>query len=216
LTTKGIIFDLDGTLVDTLDDLTDSMNYALKTLGFPPQPPQECRKMIGNGLTKFAERAIGVENSGQRDRLLEVMTGHYRGNCLNKTRVYEGLGEVIKVLQGRGLRLSMLTNKNQEPAEVIVRHFFGANTFNPIIGYAAGRAVKPEPGGVLEILKAWGVGTEEVVLVGDSEVDAATAVRAKVRFWGCQWGFRSREQLVAAGAKVLIEKPGEILEYLDS
>ena len=170
--------------------------------------------MIGNGLTKFAERAIGVENLGLRDRLLEVMTGHYRGNCLNKTRVYEGLGEVVKVLQERGLHLSSLTNKNQKPAERIVRHFFGADTFDPIVGYVAGRAVKPEPGGVFEILKVWEMGTEDVILVGDSEVDAATAARARVRFLGCEWGFRGREQLLAAGAEALITRPSEILEYL--
>lgn len=208
-----MIFDLDGTLVDTLDDLTDSMNYALKTLGFPPRPPLECREMIGNGLTKFAERAIGTGDMSRRDTLLEVMTAHYLKNCLNKTRPYGDLSDIICRLKNDGIRLAVLTNKNQTPAEIIVKHYFGADTFSPIIGYAPGRAAKPDPEGVVEILKAWGLPAADVALVGDSEADAQTAAAANIRFIACEWGFRSREQLLEAGAKVLLQTPTEILKW---
>lgn len=213
---KGIIFDLDGTLVDTLDDLTDSMNYGLKTLGFETRRPEECRTMIGNGLTKFAECALGKENQTQRDRLLEIMTTHYRRNCLNKTRIYKGLLEVVNVLRERGIRLAVLTNKNQYPAEKIVNHFFGQDVFYPIIGFLPGRAVKPEPCGVFETLGLWGLGSQDVVLAGDSEIDAQTAKRANIGFLACEWGFRRRQVLIDAGAKVLIQKPEEILMYLET
>lgn len=212
---RGLLFDLDGTLVDTLDDLTDSMNYGLSALGFPEHSPEVCREMIGHGLAVFAERALGPAGAGQRERLLEVMAAHYRGNCLNRTRVYEGLGDVVNLFYEKGIRLGVLTNKNQQPAEMIVRHYFGADIFDPIVGYAAGRAAKPDPGGVFEILDVWGMRPDEVILVGDSEADAETAARANVRFIGCAWGFRSREQLVSAGTKVLIGRPKEMLDYVD-
>jgi len=212
---KGVIFDLDGTLVDTLDDLTDSMNVGLASLGCEIRRPGECRKMIGNGLNQFAERALGPENVKQRDRLIERMKAHYRTHCCDKTRPYDGLPEVIAALRERNVRLAVLTNKNQEPSEIIVRHYFGDEVFSPIIGCAPGRAVKPEPEGIFEILKAWGLAASEVVLVGDSETDAETAANARIGFIGCLWGFRSRQQLVDAGATVLIDRPSQILECLD-
>lgn len=212
LATKGIIFDLDGTLVDTLDDLTDSMNYALKTLGFPTHRPEICRKMIGNGLTKFAERALGAEGLAHIGRLLDVMTAHYLDHCLRKTRPYPGLSDVILELRQRGILLGVLTNKNQKPAEKIANFFFGTGTFDPIIGYQAGQKTKPDPDGVQRILEAWGLTTEEVILVGDSEVDIQTAAAAGVLAVGVAWGFRSREELRLAGADKIIEHSGQILD----
>lgn len=216
LAVKGIIFDLDGTLVDTLDDLTDSMNFGLLKLGFPARSADECREMIGHGLTNFAEEALGTADRGSRDKLLEVMTAHYRENCLRKTRVYDGVGYVVKVLKNKGIRLGVLTNKNQEPAEAIVRHYFGANLFEPVAGYAPGRAVKPEPGGVFEILEAWQLGADEAVLAGDSEADVKVAAAARVQFLGCEWGFRSRKELVEAGAERVISRPEEILDFFNA
>ena len=212
---KGVIFDLDGTLVDTLDDLTDSMNAALAALGCAPRQSDECREMIGDGLTKFAERALGHDNAAQRDRLIERMKAHYRTHCCDKTRPYDGMPEVIAALRQRGILLAVLTNKNQEPSEIIVRHYFGDEMFSPVVGHAPGRAVKPDPQGVFEILKAWGVPASDVRLVGDSEADAETAVNAGIGFIGCEWGFRSPQQLVDAGAKLLIDRPGRIVECLD-
>lgn len=213
---RGMIFDLDGTLVDTLDDLTDSMNVGLASIGCATRRPDECRQMIGNGLTKFAERAIGPENVAQRDRLIERMKAHYRTHCCDKTRPYDGMPEVITALRQRNVRLAVLTNKNQEPSDAILRHYFGDDVFSPIIGYAPGRAVKPAPEGVIEILKAWGLPASEVVLGGDSETDAETAANAGIGFIGCVWGFRSRQQLVDAGATEVIDRPSQILECLDA
>lgn len=215
LTIKGMIFDLDGTLVDTLDDLTNSMNFALDGLGFEVRPREECRKMIGHGLNTFAERALGAENLSSRDRLLEVMTVHYRNNCLYLTRPYPGLEEVIVQLNRQGIRLGILTNKNQEPAEKITNHFFGIGMFDPILGCKQGRKFKPDPNGIHEILNTWQLTASEVVLIGDSEVDIQTATAAGVLAVGAAWGFRSRNELVQAGADKIIEHPTQILRLLD-
>ena len=214
MTTEGIIFDLDGTLVDTLDDLTDSMNYALKTLGFPTHQPEICRTMIGNGLTKFAERALGVEGLAYTGKLLDVMTTHYLDNCLRQTRPYPGLSEVISELRQRRILLGVLTNKNQKPAEKIVNFLFGAGTFDPIIGYQAGQKTKPDPEGIVDILNSWSLSCTQVIMIGDSEVDVQTALAAKIQAVGTSWGFRSREELSLAGADKIIDNPSQILDLL--
>lgn len=211
---KGVVFDLDGTLVDTLDDLTDSMNYALKNLDLPTHSPEMCRQMIGNGLNKFAERALGNKNRGKRDKLLEEMTAHYRMNCLLKTKPYSGLSGIVLFLKKKGIRLAILTNKNQEPAEKIVNFYFGPDVFNPIIGYKPGRTVKPDPEGIIDILNRWSLSCTQVVMIGDSEVDVQTALAAKIQAVGTSWGFRSREELSMAGADKIIDNPSQILDLL--
>jgi phosphoglycolate phosphatase len=212
---KGVIFDLDGTLVDTLDDLTDSMNAALTQLGRPARSPQECRAMIGHGLRKFAERALGEGHTHLTDALVERMVDDYRDHCLLKTTTYDGMKEAIAALRRRQLRLAVLTNKNQAPAEVISRYYFGYDTFDPIVGAAPGRAVKPDPRTTLQILHQWKLDADEVAFVGDSEADVQTAMAAGVRCIACEWGFRSREQLLQAGAHILIAQPAQILDHID-
>ena len=211
--TKGIIFDLDGTLVDTLDDLTDSMNAALMQLGRPVRSQDECRAMIGHGLHKFAEGALGAEHVQLADALMTRMVDYYKDHCLLKTTVYPGVEEAIETLLGRGVRLAVLTNKNQASAEVITRHYFG-DAFDPIVGAADGRKVKPDPQTTLDIIKDWGLAADEVLFVGDSEADVQTAINAGVRCLACQWGFRSKDQLVEAGAEILIQQPRQILEFV--
>ncbi|MDH4203737.1 MAG: HAD family hydrolase [Phycisphaerae bacterium] len=211
---KGIIFDLDGTLVNTLDDLTDSMNAALTQLGRPARSPEECRAMIGHGLHTFAERALGKEQIHLTDTLAERMVDYYRDHCLLKTTAYDGMEELIAALRKRRVRLAVLTNKNQAPAEVISRHYFGGNTFDPIVGAAPGRAAKPDPQTTLEILRQWKLDADEVMFVGDSEADVQTAMAAGVRCIACEWGFRSREQLLRAGANILIRQPAQILDHI--
>lgn len=212
---KGVIFDLDGTLVDTLDDLTDSMNAALAQLGRPARSPAECRAMIGHGLHTFAERALGEGHTHLTDALVTRMVEYYRDHCLLKTTAYDGMTEAITALRQRRIRLAVLTNKNQEPAEVISRHFFGADTFEPIVGAMPGRAAKPDPRTTLRILRQWKLEANEVAFVGDSEADVRTAIAAGVRCIACQWGFRSRRQLLAAGAHILIQRPAQILDHID-
>ena len=152
---KGIIFDLDGTLLDTLGDLTASMNYGLSRLGCPTRRREECRRMIGNGLTKFAERALPENRKDLRDELLKIMVAHYQQHCLVETAPYKGISDVVEALRDKGIRLAVLTNKNQKPAELIIKHFWGEGIFDPVVGICEGRKVKPEPESTLEILEQW-------------------------------------------------------------
>lgn len=214
MTYKGVIFDLDGTLIDTLDDLTDSMNFGLVQIECPVRSRTECRQMVGDGLLKFAERALPEGRKDLRDRLTEIMVEHYREHCLIKTTPFTGIVEVVEQLRQKGIRLAVLTNKNQKPAEAIVKHFFGDGFFDTVIGIHEGRKVKPDPSSTHEILRQWDLSAEQAVFVGDSEVDIQTARAAGVLCVGCEWGFRDREHLLAAGAEILIRRPEQILEII--
>ena len=211
---RGIIFDLDGTLINTLGDLTDAMNHSLAQLGCPLRTQKECRRMIGNGLAKFAERALPENCKHLRDNLQNIMVSHYQQHCLIKTAPYEEIEEIVRLLGNKGVRLAVLTNKNQEPAEAIVRHFWDDGVFDPVIGICCGRKIKPDPQITLEILEQWQLAASEVIFVGDSEVDMQTANAAGVTPVGCEWGFRNKEQLQTAGAEILIQNPLQLLDIL--
>jgi phosphoglycolate phosphatase len=213
LFTKGLLFDLDGTLVDTLADLTDSMNAALTQLGRPARSADQCRQMIGYGLQRFAQEALGPEYMDLTDELMSRMVDYYKDHCVIKTKPYPGMEKVIAALLQKGLRLAVLTNKNQAPSETIIRHFFD-DAFNPVVGAAAGREVKPDPQSTLDIITGWGLQKGEVLLVGDSETDIRTAAGVGLRCIACEWGFRTPDQLRQAGAQTLIRRPEQILDLL--
>lgn len=211
---KGIIFDLDGTLINTLDDLTNSMNHALSELDCPPRTLDECRRFIGSGLKLYAERALPEKRNYLRDELLEIMVDHYKDHCLIRTAPYPGIPEVVQELKRCNIYMAVLTNKNQAPAESIIKHFFDDEIFNPVMGVCDDRKVKPDPDGTLEILRLWDLDVSEVIFVGDSDVDIQTALNIGIVSVGCEWGFRDRDQLIKAGADILISHPLQILDLV--
>ena len=211
-TIQAVLFDLDGTLVDTLGDLADATNEALRRRGFPEYPEEQYRQMVGNGARRLIERALGErctpELTGQ---LLADFVRIYDEGCLRRTAPYPGIPEAVTALKERGLRLAVVTNKPEEQADKIVRHFFGPHVFTCVVGGRPGRVAKPDPAAALEVLAALGVPPAAALFVGDSDVDMQTAHNAGMRSAGAVWGFRGEEELRRAGAGILLRKPVEIV-----
>jgi phosphoglycolate phosphatase len=208
---KGVIFDLDGTLVDTLADLAGAMNYGLEELGEPTHSIEACRRMIGNGISKFTERALSDDKQHLHGELLELMKARYLTNCFDNSVLYDGILDAVKDLRSVGVQIAVATNKNADAARLIVEHFFGVGTFEEIFGVVGDKWVKPDPAGTYEIMRRMGLAKEDCMLVGDSDVDIATGINAGIKPVGVTWGFRSRDELVSAGAVTIIDSPGEIL-----
>lgn len=208
---KAIIFDLDGTLADTAADLANAMNFALEKFGQQTHSVEACKQMIGDGLKMFAQRALRKDRQDLRDDVLGAMKGRYRDKCFECSRLYDGVFEVVNKLRAGGIRLAVLTNKDQEDAERIVEHFFGTETFEYVVGVVGGRGVKPDIGGAMQIVESMGLECEDFLLVGDSTVDIETGAAAGIRSVGVSWGFRRRDELAEAGAEIIIDRPAEIL-----
>jgi len=211
---KAIIFDLDGTVVDTLADLAGAMNWALVQLGENVHGLEACRKMIGNGIVMYAKRALASDKQHLLGELLELMKARYSEHCFVKSRVYPGINELIVKLRQMGIRLAVATNKEHDDAVKIVEHFFGVSAFEVISGVRQNGPVKPDPAFAKAIMSKMALAGDDFVVVGDSEVDIATAKSAQMLSVGVTWGFRSREELAAAGADIIIDKPGEIFDLL--
>ncbi len=211
---RAVIFDLDGTLVDTLDDLTAAMNAALGHFSLPGHSAQACKMMIGSGARRFAERALPADQQDLAGEVLGLMRESYRDNCFKYSRLYDGMGEVVLQLRQMGVRLAVLTNKDEVVAGRIIEHFFGSGAFESVIGAVEGRRIKPDPGTTVGIVESMGLISEDFLFVGDSAVDIETALAAGVLPVGAAWGFRERDELGAAGADIIIDSPGEILDLV--
>ncbi|MBN1456864.1 MAG: HAD family hydrolase [Sedimentisphaerales bacterium] len=211
---KAVIFDLDGTIVNTLIDLANAMNYGLDRLKQPTHTVQKCMLMIGDGVSTFAKRALKENCQELHQELLEIMKQRYRETFLKKAFVYDGIGEVVETLRKARIDLAVLTNKDQDIAELMVEHFFGKGTFWHIAGVTNNKPIKPDPGETLKIVKSSGFLSKDFLLVGDSPVDIETAKAANICSVGAGWGFRGSEQLKAAKADHVIDKPLEILDLM--
>lgn len=211
---KAIIFDLDGTLVDTLDDLTDAMNQALTHCGQPGRTREECREMIGRGLPEFAKSALPLEAGHLKDMLLLKMREVYLQICLNRTKPYDGIREVLSACQKQGIRLGVLSNKAHDLTVRISEHYFGKGTFCQILGQKENIKPKPDPEPIYLLLEKMELKPAEVLYVGDSEVDVQTAHNAGVDCIAAGWGFRSIEVLQQAGAEKIVYSPLELLGYV--
>ena len=211
---KAILFDLDGTLVDTAADLANAMNFALQRFGQPAHSVEACKQMIGNGVKRFAERALAQDVQHLRDEVLSVMRARYHDKCLEHSRLYDGIFDTVKKLREKGLRLAVVTNKGQVDAERIVEHFFGADTFECVVGVVGNMPVKPDTAGTIKIVESMGLSCEDFLFVGDGEVDVRTAASAQIRSVGASWGFRGRDELVEAKADIIIDSPAEILDLV--
>ena len=213
-----LIFDLDGTLINTIDDLGQACNHALSACGFPTHKIEDYPRLVGNGINKLIERALPEEHRNEATmlRLREHFVPFYDQHNCDLTRPYDGIPELLQTLKAAGHTLAVASNKYQAATEKIVAHFF-PNTFDVVLGERAGIPRKPDPQIVYDILSTLNskLSTLNCLYIGDSLVDAATAKAANLPFVACAWGFCTEEQLRSADVQHLIHHPVEILSFVD-
>ncbi len=209
----NFIFDLDGTLLNTINDLAASTNYALRSAGMPEHSVDDVRRFVGNGVKKLMERAIpdGLNNP-DFDETYATFRKHYLKHSLDTTKPYDGIPEVLAELKRRGKKLAIVSNKFYAATQELARHFF-PDTIEVAIGERENIRKKPAPDTVLEAMRQLGVGKEGTVYIGDSDVDIDTAHNVGVPCISVLWGFRDREFLLAHGATTLIERPEQLLDF---
>ncbi len=208
-----LIFDLDGTLINTIDDLGQACNHALSACDFPTHKIEDYPRLVGNGINKLIERALPEEHRNEATvlRLREYFVPFYDQHNCDLTRPYDGIPELLHELKQQGHTLAVASNKYQAATEKIVAHFF-PNTFDVVLGEREGIPRKPDPQIVYDILSTvnYQLSTENCLYIGDSLVDAETAKAAKVTLVLCTWGFCTEEQLATAQPNHMIHHPSEI------
>lgn len=209
-----VIFDLDGTILDTLEDLCDSVNYALGRLGFPQRTLSEVRNFVGNGIRKLIERALPAGSDEKCvEEMLAIHREYYGVHCADKTKPYEGIKEMLKELKARGVKLAVISNKPDYAVKILCEDYF-PDVFDAAYGFREGIERKPDPAAVTALLEELCVPREKAVYVGDSEVDVKTAQNAGLDMIIVDWGFRDREFLIENGAVNLVSAPWEIEAFL--
>ena len=214
---KACIFDLDGTLTNTLESMTYSVNLTLKEMGLSQITKDQCRMFVGNGARVLIEESLKVSGDPKASRIEEGMKIYGRifdQNCTYHVTLYEGIPEMLKALKDRGIHLAVLSNKPDRQTVKVVKEIFGDNIFDYAQGQKDGIRRKPEPDGVWYLMEQMQVSKEECLYIGDSEVDAATGKNAGLKTIGVLWGFRDRKTLEPAGADPLIERPEELLQFV--
>lgn len=215
---RACIFDLDGTLTNTLESLTYSVNETLKEMGLRTISSEQCRQFVGNGALLSDERGLlqvsGDENAGRLEEGMKVYGRIFGANCTYHVTPYEGIPEMLDELKKRGMKLGVLSNKPHGQTVDVAEKIFGSGMFDEIQGQSESLARKPDPAGVFYLLEKMQISKEECLYIGDSEVDIATGSAAGVKSVGVSWGFRSRETLKEAGAQIIIDVPQELLQYV--
>lgn len=208
---ESYIFDLDGTLLNTLDDLAASCNYALRSFGMPEHSVDDVRRFVGNGVRKLMERAIpDGDNNPKFDECYATFREHYLHHSLDTTGPYEGIRDMLATLKQNHKHIAVVSNKFYEATQELVRHFFN-DTIKVAIGERSNIRKKPAPDTVLEALRQLGVSKDTAVYIGDSDVDIDTARNCGMPCISVLWGFRDKQFLLDHGATTLVAKPAEIL-----
>lgn len=215
---KLVIFDLDGTLLDTLADLAESTNEALSLNGFPRHAIGEYKFFVGNGINKLFERALpeGAKTEANIQRVRKAFLAHYDVHNTDLSRPYPGIPALLEELQNAGVRLAVASNKYQAATCKLIAHFFPAIRFAAVLGQREGVPAKPDPAIVREILTLTGVEPADTLYVGDSGVDMQTALQGGVTACGVTWGFRPRTELDSFRPAYIADTPVQIKDYIIS
>lgn len=213
---KLVIFDLDGTLLNTIADLAHSTNYALNKLGYPTHEIEKYNFMVGNGINKLFERAL-PEGEKMEENVLRVrkeFIPYYDLHNADDSRPYHGIPELLAYLQSAGIRIAVASNKYQTATKKLIDHYFPEIPFTAVFGQRDGINVKPDPTIVFDILKIAGIAKDDVLYVGDSGVDMLTAANAGVTACGVTWGFRPRAELEEFNPPYIVDTAEEIKSLL--
>lgn len=210
---RGVIFDFDGTLADTLPDIANAVNAGLTHFGLDAQPRSIVRDWIGEGLPNLCQRALGGADA-PLDEMIRVVTAHYRDHRLDETAPFAGIPEMLDELARRGVPIAILTNKPHDHTIAMTAKLFDRWKWAAVEGYRVEERRKPDPRTALEIIAAMNLAPEQVLMVGDSFTDMETGVNAGMIPVGVTWGYRARHELIDAGARHLMDAPGELLALL--
>lgn len=211
---RAVLFDLDGTLADTLADLANAVNFALTKVGCPTHPQERFRYLVGDGARNLCQRALPADRQDLVDELLRLMRDHYDAHCFDETRLYPGIPELVTELHRRGYRLAVLSNKPDVFTKRMIAHYFQPMPFDAVHGQQPGQPIKPDPTVALQIAGEFNIPASEWLYLGDTNTDMRTATNAGMYPVGVLWGFREKDELLATGAKQIIAAPGELLKLL--
>ena len=213
---KLVIFDLDGTLLDTIADLATATNHALKQLGYPCHDTETIRTYVGNGINKLLERALPESERTEANvmKMRSFFVSYYDEHNADLSTPYPGIISLLETLQDKGIMVAVASNKYQVATEKLIRHYCPTIDFIEVLGQREGIAVKPDPTIVSDILKKADVTPEETLYVGDSGVDMQTAINAGIDAIGVAWGFRPRTELESYQPKGIITEASELLEFI--
>ena len=214
---EAVIFDLDGTLLDTLADLADSMNAALRQLGYPEHAPDKYRYFVGDGMRNLARRVLpaGGQDENLVETVVKAMTTEYEQGWDVKTKPYSGMEETLDQLAAAGLKLAVLSNKPDPFTKKMVAALLPRWQFQPVLGARPDTPLKPDPAVALEIARTLNLNPDKFLYVGDTATDMRTANAAGMFAVGAAWGFRTVEELEQSGARRIVHRPAEILELLE-
>ena len=211
---RAVLFDLDGTLADSLADLANATNWALTQLGCPSHPVESYRYKVGDGARQLCARALPADKQGLQDEVLRLMRQRYDQHCFDLTTLYTGIPELISTLGQRGLKLAVLSNKPDDFTKRMIAHYFQTSPFAIVRGQLPDVPLKPDPTAAHQIAQELGIPPLDWLYLGDTNTDMRTARAAGMRAVGVLWGFRGREELIESGAEHILAKPDEVLALL--
>jgi phosphoglycolate phosphatase len=212
--TQAVLFDLDGTLADTLADLANAVNWALTRLDCPAHPVRSYRQMVGDGARNLCSRALPDGKQGLAEDALRLMREHYEAHCFDMTRLYPEIPGLVSALTERGYKLAVLSNKPDDFTKGMIAHYFPPSAFDIVRGQRPGVPLKPDPTAARQIAAELGIPPGRWLYLGDTNTDMLTARAAGMHAVGVLWGFRERDELEKAGAERLIQRPLDVLKLL--